>query len=89
MTRQTVVIAERESLTTTATRGKTVETVLQGGAKDCLAIAILVSVDDETQLVDKRDSFNFIRGGGAYILNEVRSNDEVTAYEQVQKSFAL
>ena len=67
-----VVIAERESLTT-ATRDKTVEIVLQGGAKDCLTIAFLVSVDDETQLVDKLDSFEFLRGGGATILNEVRS----------------
>ena len=73
MTRQMVVIAERESLTTTATRNKPVEIVLQGGAKDCLAIAVLVSVDDETQLVDKLDSFEFLRGGGANILNEVRS----------------
>ena len=59
------------------------------GAKDCLVIAILVSVDDETQLVHKLDSLEFLRGGGANILNEVRSNDEVTAYEQVHKSFAL
>ena len=31
-----VVIAERESLTTTAMRDKTMEIVLQTGAKDCL-----------------------------------------------------
>ena len=36
MTQQMVVIAERESLTTTATRDKTMEIVLQGGAKDKL-----------------------------------------------------
>ena len=67
-----VVIAARESLTNKATRDKTVEIVLQGGTIDCLAIAILVSVDDETQLVDKLDSFEFLRGGGANILNEVK-----------------